>query len=154
MTASGLADNLWVNSLLFKEHCVEFVKVAGMVLLIYVGLVAILEGLIGHFQPAMEGGVQLTTTDSAGRASDRMLAGFRFEENLYVSSNHWLRGWYRRALNNPVVEVVVDGESATYTAIRVEGEEHARLSDAYTMGFILRLACGFAPSPFLRLEPR
>lgn len=30
--------------------------------------------------------------------------------------------------------------------------EHASVSNAYNMGFVLRLICGFAPSRFLRLE--
>ena len=33
------------------------------------------------------------------------------------------------------------------------GQELARISDAYRMGFVLRFICGFAPSRFLRLDP-
>ena len=132
----------------------KIAMVIATVLVVYVCLVAILEGLIGYFQPDMEGGVKLITTDSGGRESDRMLAGFRIDERLYVSSNHWLRGWYHQALANPEVHAVVDGQRQRFTVVRVEGDERARLSDAYKMGFILRLVCGFAPSRFLRLDPR
>ena len=32
--------------------------------------------------------------------------------------------------------------------------EAFRVADAYRMGFVLRFVCGFAPSRFLRLDPR
>jgi hypothetical protein len=82
-----------------------------------------------------------------------MLAGARLEGKLYIASNHWLRGWYRQALADPNVLAIVDGVEAAYAAIPIEGDERARVSDAYRMGFVLRFVCGFAPSKFLRLEP-
>lgn len=128
-------------------------KILVIVVLVYVGFVALMEGLIGYIQPQMEIGVTLTTTDSEGRKLDRILAGARLEGKLYVASNHWLRGWYRRALANPNVSVEVDGVRAAYRAVSIEGEERARIADAYRMGFFLRFICGFAPSKFLRLDP-
>jgi hypothetical protein len=121
--------------------------------LVYVGFVALMEGLIGFIQPHMDGGVRLTTTDAQGRTSERMLAGARVDGNLYIASNHWLRGWYRQALTEPEVLADVDGVRSAYSAVPIEGEERARVSDAYRMGFILRFICGFAPSKFLRLDP-
>jgi len=121
--------------------------------LVYVGFVALMEGLIGFIQPHMDGGVSLTTTDAQGRTSERMLAGARVDGNLYIASNHWLRGWYRQALAEPEVFADVDGVRSAYSAVPIEGEERARVSDAYRMGFILRFICGFAPSKFLRLDP-
>lgn len=73
---------------------------------------------------------------------------------LYIASTHWLRGWYRQALAEPRVLAQVDGERGAYTAVPILGEERARVSDSYTMGFVLRFICGFAPSRFLRLDPR
>ena len=88
-----------------------------------------------------------------GRKSDRILAGARLEGKLYVASNHWLRGWYKRALANRNVFVDIHGERSAYRAVPIEGEERARIADAYRMGFVLRSICGFAPSKFLRLDP-
>ena len=119
----------------------------------YCGFVAIMEALIGAIQPEMDGGVVLTTTDRQGATSSRTLAGFEFENKLYVGSNHWLRGWYNAALTNPNVEVTFDGVSTDRIAVPVVGDERERLADAYRMGFVLRFVCGFAPSRFLRLDP-
>ncbi len=130
----------------------QIAKVLLIVVLVYVGFVALMEALIGYIQPHMDGGVRLTTTDAEGRTSERMLAGARFEGKLYIASNHWLRGWYHQALAEPSVLADVDGVQAAYSAVPIEGEERARVSDAYRMGFVLRFICGFAPSKFLRLD--
>lgn len=132
----------------------EIVEVLLIVVLVYVGFVALMEALIGYVQPDMDGGVRLTTTDAEGRSSERMLAGARLDGKLYIASNHWLRGWYREALSEPSVLAEVDGVEAAYSAVPIDGEERARVSDAYRMGFVLRFICGFAPSKFVRLDPR
>ena len=130
-----------------------FVEIGALALLGYCGFVAVMETAIGALQPEMDGGVVITTTDSAGKTSSTTLAGFEFENRLYVSSNHWLRGWYQRARANPNLEVTIDGVPTPRIAVPVEGAERDRLADAYRMGFILRFVCGFAPSRFLRLDP-
>jgi hypothetical protein len=132
---------------------VEIIWIVSIVVLGYVGFVALAEGLIGYIQPHMDEGVTLTTTDAEGRTSERRLAGAKLEGKLYVASNHWLRGWYNRALAHPSVLVDVDGVRAAYEAVPVEAEERDRIADAYRMGFVLRFICGFAPSKFLRLDP-
>ena len=132
----------------------QITKFVLIVVLVYVGFVALMEALIGYVQPHMDGGVRVTTTDAEGRTSERMLAGARLEGKLYIASNHWLRGWYYQALAEPSVLVDVDGVQAAYSAVPIEGEERTRVSDAYRMGFVLRFICGFAPSKFLRLDPR
>ncbi len=127
--------------------------VIGYALLGYITLVAIMEALVWRLQPDMEGGVVITTTDKTGDSVDRKLYGFEFNDKLYISSNHWLRSWYYRALKNPNVEVVVGGVQRSYTAVPIQGDEREVLSEAYKMGFVLRFICGFAPSRFLRLDP-
>ncbi len=129
-------------------------SIAALALVGYGAFVAVMEMAIGTVQPEMEGGVLLTTTDPDGATSSRKLAGFEFEGNLYIGSNHWLRGWYRRALAQPEVEVTTGGVTSQRIAVPVDGAEHARVATAYRMGFVLRLVCGFAPSRFLRLDPR
>jgi hypothetical protein len=131
----------------------SFTHIVLTTILVYVGFVALMEGLIGFVQPDMDGGVRLTTTDGNGSPSERMLAGARFDGKLYIASNHWLRGWYRQALAEPSVLAEVDGRRSAYTAVPIMGDERARVSEAYRMGFILRFICGFAPSRFLRLDP-
>ena len=128
-------------------------KILAAALLGYVALIGLVELAIGLFQPDMEIGVELTTRDAQGRASTRKLAGFEFDGQLYVSSNHWLRGWYRQALADPEVEVAREGSVSRRLATPIEGEERARVAAAYRMGFVLRFLCGFAPSRFLRLDP-
>lgn len=132
----------------------QTVEVLLRVVVGYAAFVALMEALIGFIQPPMDGGVKLTTTDAGGRTSERMLAAAKLEGKLYIASNHWLRGWYREARAEPSVLADVDGVSAAYTAVPIEGQERARVSGAYRMGFVLRFICGFAPSRFLRLDPR
>jgi hypothetical protein len=129
------------------------IEVGVAVLLGYGGFVAVMEAAIGTFQPEMEGGVMITTTNGSGETSSTKLAGFELDGHLYVGSNHWLRGWYHRVLANPAIEVTADGVSTARVAVPVEGAEHDRLAEAYRMGFVLRFICGFAPSRFLRLDP-
>lgn len=131
----------------------QLTEILLIVVLVYVGFLALMEALIGFIQPWMQEGARLKTTDAEGRTPERMLAGARFDGRLYVGSNHWLRGWYRQALAERRVLVEVDGVEAAYSAVSIEGEERARVSDAYRMGFVLRFICGFAPSKFLRLDP-
>jgi hypothetical protein len=44
----------------------QIANVLLIVVLIYVGFVALMEALIGYIQPNMDGGVRLTTTDAEG----------------------------------------------------------------------------------------
>ncbi len=131
----------------------KLVKIVGITVLVYVGLIAALEGVIWYTQPEMPGGVIITTTRGDGEQTHRTLAGFRHNDRLYVASNHWLRTWYHQALANPNVEVTIKGVRAAYSAVPIQGAERDELSRAYEMGFVLRLLCAFAPSKFLRLDP-
>ena len=96
-------------------------KIVAGVFLVYLGLVALLPGITGYWQPEWEGGVQIITTGSDGNERERVLAGYWVDDKLYVCSNYWLRGWYNHAVENPEVEVVVDGKRSAYTAVPVQG---------------------------------
>jgi len=124
------------------------------VLLGYAGFVLVAELLIWRLQPGMDGGVTIRVAGADGEPVERNLAGFEHEGRLYVASNHWLRRWYKLALENPEVDVTRDGVRGAFEAVVVAGDERALLARAYKMGFILRFICGFAPSKFLRLDPR
>lgn len=98
--------------------------------------------------------VVITTTDAAGGAKDTVIAGVESEGKLYVSANHWPRGWYRRAIANPDVEITRAGEKSARRAVQVGGEERERVLRDYRLPFVLRLLTGFPPRSFLRLDPR
>ena len=120
----------------------------------YTVLVLLAETLVSRIQPTMDGGVTITVTPDGDTPIQRHLFGFERDGTLFVSSNHWFRKWYNAALKNPDVEITRDGVTRPFTAEAVHGEEHERLSREYSMGFVLRLICGFAPNKFLRLEPQ
>ena len=74
-------------------------------------------------------------------------------EKLYVAANHWPRAWYRRALDNPAVQVSLDGETTAYRAVPVSGEEHDRVDGENSLPLLFRIVTGFPPRYFLRLDP-
>ncbi len=47
------------------------------------------------------------------------------DAQLRVESGHWFRGWYKRVLANPEVELVRDGESASYLVTGISYESEA-----------------------------
>ncbi len=122
--------------------------------LIYVGVVVLFESLLGYFQPGGDYTMIITTTDADGNRNDRVLAKVESDGTLYAAANHWPRAWYRQALANPAVSVNIDGESADYEAVPVEGAEHDRVNNARPLGVGFRILTGFPPRYFLRLEPR
>lgn len=131
-----------------------WLKIVGVTLSIYVGLVAVFPGAIGYFQPNMEDAIRIITTDSKGQERERLLAAYWWNDKLYVGSNFWLRGWYNHALENSGVQVTINGKRGSYTAVPiVQGMEYDQLSAAYAMGFVDSVLCGFASSKFLRLDP-
>jgi len=117
----------------------------------YVLLLLLLEGVIWKTQPDMEGGVTLHI-NVGNEIVQRKLFGLELDNKLYVSSNHWFRGWYHAVLQDPDIHVERDGKTQSYLAIPVEPHERTEIAKHYDMGFGLRLLCGFAPQRFLRLE--
>lgn len=132
----------------------KVLKIVSIVALVYVGVVALFESLIGYFQPADGSTVVITTFDGDGTPHDRVVSGLESDGQLYVAANHWPRAWYERALANPEVEVTLSGERGDYRAIPVEAKEHDRVDDDNTLGLVFRTLTGFPPRYFLRLDPR
>lgn len=138
------------------------IKWTAIVLGAYVALVVAVECLVGFMGGRHAGrGVQpdenwlvITTTDADGRTRDTVVAGVESGGQLYVASNHWLRGWYDRAVGNPDVEIARGGEKAAYRAVPVSGAERVRIERDYQLPWLLRLLTGFPPRSFLRLDPR
>ena len=133
---------------------VRAVKRILIIFLAYAGLVAVFESVFGYFQPETGKTLTLTTTASDGTASDRVLARLVSSGHLYVSAHHWPRAWYNRALQNPKVQVTMDGEKGDYLAVPVTGEEHDRVDEDNRTVIHFRVLMGFAPRSILRLDRR
>jgi hypothetical protein len=128
-------------------------KIALIVVVVYVGIVVAFESLIGFFQPA-GGSTLVITTVAADGPHERVVSKLTSDGHLYVAANHWPRAWYRRALANPDVQATVDGVKGDYKAVPVEGAEHARVESDNKLPFPFRILTGFPPRYFLRLDPR
>jgi hypothetical protein len=135
------------------EGRVKIVKILGIVLAGYVGIVALFESLLGHFQPAGGTTIVITTTDGSGRSSDRVVSRLDSGGRLYIAANHWPRAWYRRVLEHPDLQVTADGQKRAYRAVQVSPEEHDRINAEHPLGVIARVLTGFPPRRFVRLDP-
>jgi hypothetical protein len=129
-------------------------RIVAIVALIYVGIVVAFESLIGYFQPAGGSTLVITTFDGDGTAHDRVLSRLESDGQLYVAANHWPRAWYNRALENPEVQVTLDGNNGDYRVAPVAGAEHDRVDGDNSLGVGFRILTGFPPRYFVRLDPR
>ena len=129
------------------------VRILGILVLVYVGVVVIFESLLGYYQPASEQTLVITTTNADGVSSDRVLARIESEGYLYVAVNHWPRTWYYKALDNPQVQITIDEEKKDYLAVPVEGAEIEQVDNARPLGIGFRILTGFPPRHFVRLDP-
>ena len=129
-------------------------KTAVIVALVYVGIVASFESLIGVLQPEAGSTLVITTFDGNGTPHDRVVARLESDGQLYVATNHWPRAWYKRALANPDVQAKVEGTKGDYRAVPVTGAEHDHIDGEHHLGVGFRILTGFPPRYFLRLEPR
>ncbi len=130
------------------------VKLIAIFFLVYVGIVIAFESLIGYFQPGGQTTLVITTTAEDGTPNDRVLSRLGSNGQLYVAANHWPRAWYNRALENPNVQVTLDGEKGDYLAVPVTDEEHARVNGDNSVGMMFRILTGFPPRYFVRLDSR
>lgn len=128
-------------------------KIIAFVLIGYVCLVVLFESLLGYFQPENASTLEISTRDSSGELSPRIVARLESDGQLYVAANHWPRAWFRDALANPNVEIESASEQGSYIAVPVEGVEHERVDDDNALGLMFRFLTGFPPRYFLRLEP-
>jgi hypothetical protein len=132
----------------------KVLKIVGIVFLVYLGIVVAFESLIGYFQPTAESTLVITTFDENGTPQDRVVSRLQSNNQLYVAANHWPRAWYERALENPEVQVALDGDQGDYRAVPVTGAEHDRVDDENGLPFVFRILTGFPPRYFVRLDPR
>lgn len=131
---------------------IKAVKIVTVVAVAYISLVVLFESSLGFFQPEAGGTIIITTVDEQDQSHDRVVSQFISGEELFIAANHWPRAWYRRVLENPELSVLIDGESAYYRAVLLEGAEHDRLASEYDPGLVFRFLTGFPPRYFLRLD--
>jgi len=129
-------------------------RIAAIAVLVYVGIVVAFESFLGYLQPTGGSTLVITTFDQSGTPQDRVVSRLESNRRLYVASNHWPRSWYRRALENPSVQITIDGERGDYKAVPVTGVEHDRVEAENRLGVGLRILTGFPPRYFVRLDPR
>ena len=129
-------------------------KRIAIALVVYIGIVVAFESLLGYVQPAGQGTLVIITAAEDGTRSGRVVARLDSKDQLYVAANHWPRAWYRRELEQPNVQVTLNGETGDYRAVRVTGAEHDRVNDEHGLGVVFRLLTGFPPRYFVRLDPR
>ncbi len=130
------------------------VKILAIVFVIYVGIVALFEALLGYFQPEADNTLVITTTAPDGSSHQRVLTGLESNDQLYVAVNHWPRAWYRHTLQNSEVQVDLNGGPRDYRALPVSDEVDARLREEHPIPLPMRALMGFAPRHFVHLQPR
>ena len=128
----------------------------GLYLLLAVGF----DLAVGYLQPQREETVVLITTDSNGSKYERVLTPRQDESGqLWLVSGQWSRTWYKRAMENPDIELRRGTEVSAYRATPGDDGDAARLREIYTKGmspteiFIGRAPFLFAPAKVLKLEP-
>ncbi len=131
----------------------KVIKRIVLLVLMYIGIIATFESLLGYFQPSGQSTLVITTADEDGTKHDRVLARLESDGQLFVAVNHWPRAWYGRALENPSVQVALDGVTGAYLAVPATDEEHDRVNREHSLGIVFRILTGFPPRYFLRLDP-
>ncbi len=131
----------------------KVIKIIAIVAIIYVAIVVLFESLLGYFQPEGEDTVVITTRTADGDSHDRVLTLLTDNDSYYVAANHWPRAWYRQALDNPNVELTMNGERRAFRAVPVTGAEHERMMEEHAHSLVFLILTGFPPRYFLRLDP-
>lgn len=129
-------------------------KIVLVLALVYVGIVVVFESLLGVIQPAGGSTLVITTFDADGTPHDRVVSRLESDGQLYVAVNHWPRAWYRRLLENPDVQVTLEGETADYVAVPAVGAERDRVDREHARSVAFLFVTGFPPRHIVRLDPR
>ena len=132
----------------------KVIKIIIILGLVYVGIVALFESLIGTLQPQSGETLVLISRDAEDNEYTRVLSRIEIDERLYVAVNHWPRAWYNRVLENPDVEITFSGETADYQAVLVTDESEANnVRMERPLGPMIRILTGFPPRYFVRMDP-
>ena len=120
------------------------IKLALILVAVYVGIVVLFESSLGFFQPEAGNTIVIETFDGAGNGYTRVASLLTSAGNEYVAVNHWPRAWYGRLEEIPRIGV---------TRI-VSGAEHDRVQADNPTPLAFRLLTGFPPRYFVRLDPQ
>jgi hypothetical protein len=138
----------------------RIVRIAAILIGVYIALGLALDAAIGYFQPQQETTAVLRTFDDEGRPHDTVLTLLDDGGTLWVESGHWFRGWYHRLRRNPEVELIRGGEAQAYRAVPVEAPETVeRVEELMGKGrrtgyYVSRAMLLFAPIKPVRLDRR
>lgn len=128
-------------------------KGVAILFFVYVGVVVGFESLIGYFQPKDAGTIVIATHDDGGNTKQRVVSRIESDGKLYVAANHWPRRWYNEVLENPKVDVTLDGTTQAYVAVPVTGAEFDRVNTEHALPTVVRVLTGFPPRRLVRLDP-
>jgi hypothetical protein len=130
------------------------IRIIVLFFVLYVGVVAMFESMLGYFQPENQQSLVMTTYDiGSGEAHNRVLSRIEHDGQLFVAVNHWPRQWYYRLLENNQVQVRYEDISGAFTATKVDGADEAALRQARPLGLGFRILTGFPPRYFVELTP-
>lgn len=138
----------------------KIVRIAVIVIGVYVVLGLVIDGLIGTFQPQSEGTAVLRTFDENGTAQETVLSLLDDDGQLWVESGHWFRGWYNRVVANPQVELIRGDDVGAYTAVLLSSDEALdKVTKLMGKGqgagyYVGRTMLLWAPIKPVRLDPR
>lgn len=132
----------------------RIVKILGILFLVYVGIVALFESLLGYYQPSSDGTMVITTSNPDGVKADRVLAKLESDGTLYAAANHWPRAWFHQAQENPEVSITIGDITTEHTAVLISGPEFEKVDNEYALPTFFRILTGFPPRYILRLDPR
>ena len=130
------------------------VKIIGILILVYIGIVVAFESAIGYYQPSNQGTLVISTTDEDGATNDRVLARIESSDQLYVAANHWPRAWYSNALENRNVQVDLGEGKKDYLVVPIEDDEQGRVDSENSLPIVFKILTGFPPRYIIRLDPR
>jgi len=130
------------------------IKLALILVAVYVGIVVLIESSLGFFQPEAGNTIVIETFDGAGNGYTRVASLSTSAGNEYVAVNHWPRAWYGRLEETPRIGVTRDGGRTIFGAGIVSGAEHDRVQADNPTPFAFRFLTGFPPRYFVRLDPQ
>ena len=135
-----------------------------LIAVVIVGLTVVIffEAVLGFFQPLPEGAIKVRTFDTDGSAHETVVQLWEGPDGvLWLESGHHFRGWYRRAVAHPSIEIVVGDETRPYTAVPLDTKEARAevraIKQAVNGKLMDRLYWaqkGFAAMKPVRLDPR
>jgi hypothetical protein len=129
----------------------KWIKIGALLLVLYAGVVATFESLLGYFQPENQETLVITTFDEAGEGADRVVVRIEHGGELFVAVNHWPRQWYYRLLDNDEVRIRYDGVDGLFQASKVSDDEAQVIDAVRPLGLGFRILTGFPPRYFVRL---